>query len=48
MEKRGLKVFENRLLRRLFGSKRDEVAWECRVLYMSILEEMLEMFANTV
>jgi hypothetical protein len=29
-DKRGLRVFENRVLRRIFGSKRDEVAGERR------------------
>ena len=27
-EERKLRVFENRVLRRIFGSKRDEVRWE--------------------
>ena len=27
-ETRKLRVFENRVLRRIFGPKRDEVAWE--------------------
>jgi hypothetical protein len=28
-----LKVFENRVLRRVFGFKRDEVTWEWRKLH---------------
>jgi len=32
-EERRLKVFENRVLRRIFGSKRDEVAGEWRKLH---------------
>ena len=28
MEKRRLRVFENRVLRRIFGPKRDELTWE--------------------
>jgi hypothetical protein len=28
-----LRVFENRVLRRIFGSKRDEVTWEWRRLH---------------
>jgi len=29
-EERRLRVFENKVLRRIFGSKRDEVTWEWR------------------
>jgi hypothetical protein len=29
----GLRVFENRVLRRIFGPKRDEVTWEWRRLH---------------
>jgi len=29
-EERRLRVFENRVLRRIFGPKRDEVTGECR------------------
>jgi hypothetical protein len=32
-EKRRLVVFENRVLRRIFGPKRDDVKRECRKLY---------------
>jgi hypothetical protein len=32
-EKRRLRVFENRVLRRIFGPKRDEVTWEWRKLH---------------
>jgi len=32
-EKRGLRVFENRVLRRIFGPKRDEVRGEWRKLH---------------
>jgi hypothetical protein len=32
-EKRRLKVFENRVLRRIFGTKRDEVTWKWRKLH---------------
>jgi len=32
-EERRLRVFENRVLRRIFGPKRDEVTRECRKLY---------------
>ena len=31
-EECGLRVFENRVLRRIFGPKRDEVTWEWRRL----------------
>jgi hypothetical protein len=33
MEERRLRVFENRVLRRIFGSKKDEVTGECRKLH---------------
>jgi hypothetical protein len=32
-EKRGLRLFEKRVLRRIFGSKRDEVTGEWRKLH---------------
>jgi hypothetical protein len=32
-EERGLRVFENRVLRRIFGPKRDEVKGEWRKLH---------------
>jgi hypothetical protein len=32
-EERRLRVFENRVLRRIFGPKRDEVAGEWRILH---------------
>jgi hypothetical protein len=32
-EERGLRVFENRVLRKVFGNKRDEVTREWRKLY---------------
>jgi hypothetical protein len=33
MEECRLRVFENRVLRRIFGPKRDEVTWEWRRLH---------------
>jgi hypothetical protein len=39
-EERRLRVFENRVLRRVFGSKRDEVAGECRKLHNEELNEL--------
>jgi hypothetical protein len=39
---KGLRVFENRVLRRIFGSKRDEVTGEWRKL----LNEELVLFAK--
>jgi hypothetical protein len=33
MEDRRLRVFENGLLRRIFGSKNDKVTWEWRKLH---------------
>ena len=39
-EERRLKVFENRVLRRIFGSKRDEVTGEWRKLHNEELNDM--------
>jgi len=39
-EERRLKVFENRVLRRTFGSKRDEVTGEWRKLHNEELNDM--------
>jgi len=35
-EERRLRVFENRVLRRIFGPKRDEVTWEWRKLELDM------------
>jgi hypothetical protein len=42
-EERRLRVFENRVLRRIFGSKRDEVAGEWRKLHSEELNEMYSL-----
>jgi hypothetical protein len=39
-EERWLKVFENRVLRRVFGSKRDEVTGELRKLHNEYLNDL--------
>ena len=39
-EERGLRGFENRVLRRLFGPKRDEVTVEGRKLHMEKLNDL--------
>ena len=39
-EERRLRVFENRLLRRIFGPKRDEVAGEWRKLHNEVLNDL--------
>jgi hypothetical protein len=39
-EKRGLRVFENRVLRRIFGPKRDEVTKEWRKLHNEDLNDL--------
>jgi len=39
-EERRLRVFENRLLRRVFGSKRDEVTGEWRKLHNEELRDL--------
>jgi len=37
---RGLRVFENRALRKIFGLKRDGVRGECRRLHKEILQDL--------
>ena len=44
-EKRRLRVFENRVLRRIFGHKRDEVIWEWRKLHN---EELNELYSQPI
>jgi hypothetical protein len=39
-EERRLRVFENRVLRRIFGSKRDEVTGEYRTLHTEELNDL--------
>ena len=39
-EERRLKMFENRVLRRIFGPKRDEVTGECRKLHNEELNDL--------
>ena len=39
-EERRLRVFENRVLRRVFGFKRDEVTGECRKLRNEELNDL--------
>jgi hypothetical protein len=39
-EERRLRVFENRVLRRIFGPKRDEVTGEWRNLYNEELNDL--------
>jgi hypothetical protein len=38
-EARGLRVFENRVLRKIFGPKMDEVTWEWRKLHNKKLND---------
>jgi hypothetical protein len=42
-EKRSPRVFENRLLRRIFGPKRDEVTGEWRKLHN---EELSDLYSS--
>jgi hypothetical protein len=42
-EERRLKVFENRLLRRVFGPKRDEVTGERRKLHNEELNDLYSL-----
>jgi hypothetical protein len=39
-EEHGLRVFENRVLRRIFGPKKDEVTGECRKLHNEKLHDL--------
>jgi hypothetical protein len=39
-EERGLRVFENRVLKRIFGPKRDEVTGEWRRLHNEELNDL--------
>jgi hypothetical protein len=41
-----LRVFENRVLRRIFGSKRDEVTREWRKLHNEELHNLYVLFAK--
>jgi len=43
MEERSLRVFESRVLRRLFGGKRDEVTGEWRKLHN---EELTDLYCS--
>jgi hypothetical protein len=43
MEEHRLRVFENRVLRRIFGPKRDEVTGECRNLHN---EELRDLYSS--
>ena len=40
-----LRVFENRVLRRIFGPKRDEVTWEWRKLHN---EELNDLYSQNI
>jgi hypothetical protein len=42
-EEHSLRVFENRVLRRIFGPKRDEVTRECRKLHN---EELRNLYSS--
>jgi hypothetical protein len=42
IEERRLRIFENRVLRNIFGSGRDEVTWEYRRLHN---EELCDLYA---
>jgi hypothetical protein len=42
-EEHGLRAFENRVLRRIFGSKRDEVTGELRKLHN---EELRDLYSS--
>jgi hypothetical protein len=45
-EERGLRVFENRMLRRVFGPKRDEVTGEWRKLHNEELRRLTQYCAG--
>jgi hypothetical protein len=46
-EERRLRVFVNRVLRRIFGPKREEVTWEWRKLHNEELNDLYST-SNTV
>jgi hypothetical protein len=39
-EERRLRIFENRVLRRISGHKRDEIAWDWRKLHKKELNDL--------
>jgi hypothetical protein len=43
-EERRLRVFENRVLRGIFGAKRDEVTGECRTPHNEELHELYSSY----
>jgi len=45
MEERRLRVFENRMLRRIFGPKRDEVTGEWRRLHN---KELYDLYSRNI
>jgi hypothetical protein len=45
-EERRLRVFENRVLRRVFGPKRDEVTGELRKLYNEELSDLYSLLSS--
>jgi hypothetical protein len=46
MEERRLRIFENRVLRRIFGPKRDEVTGEWRKLHNEELNDLYSSLNN--
>jgi hypothetical protein len=44
-EEHGLRVFENRMLRRIFGPKRDEITGEWRKLHN---EELNDLYSSPI
>jgi len=39
---RGLRVFDNRVLRKIFGPKRGEITEECRTLHINALYNLYQ------
>jgi len=46
-EERRLRVFENGVLRRIFGPRRDEVTGECRKLHIEELNDLYGLMIRT-
>jgi hypothetical protein len=44
-EEEKLQVFESRVIRKIFGSKKDEVSWQFRILHNKELHDLCRPFS---